>query len=538
MEVKMKKKLTLMAALCMALVCLMSMTAAAAGTATIAQCIISGSNQITVVASVSGVTSDDGNLYLFELKPYQSSITGRTDYCATAANAATVTFVTTLDQGTANSKLYSKFVIAAVQGGKFTQVSQEFYITNPEALATHTAANPVTTSIKGITADNAAILALSDLGVQHVSYELAIDRFFQAGATIPYVYNGKTYNFNQAIVAEYDMVMTLFAVQNVEVTMNIVNYYSAATALTVKPGARVSGYRHYAFNTDEQLGAESIEALMSFLASRYSNQATGLISNWIIGNEVNNNNPWYYAGNYNVTNFTAEYEKAFRMCYNAIKSENANARVLTCIDQRWNWEDGTANQYAAKKFIDAFTTDVAMHGNVDWGVAWHPHPVPLTAAKFWDMPSAYKALKLIDHTSSTKMINPQNMEVFTNYMAQPAYLSPTGQVRYIIVSEILFNSQTSNEATQAASFAYAYKLAEQNPYIKGFIVHRTVDNVYEKTSDGISCGLYNCDANGLPTTTKQIYDVFKYIDTAQSDAYTAFALPIIGASSWAALGVK
>jgi hypothetical protein len=538
MEGKMKKKLTLWAALCMTFVCLMAMTVSAAGTATIAQCIISGSNQITVVAAVSGVTSDDGNLYLFEMKPYQSSITGRTDYCAVAANGSTVTFVTTLDQGTANSKLYSKFVVAALQGGKYTQVSQEYYITNPEIVATHTAENPVTTSIKGLTVDNAAILSLTDLGVQHASYELAINRFFQAGATIPYTYNGKVYNFNQSVVAEYDMVMTLLASQNVEVTMNIVNYYDAATAITVKPTARVSGYRHYAFNTDEQQGAESIEALMSFLAQRYSNPATGLISNWIIGNEVNNNNPWYYAGNYNVSDYTLEYEKAFRMCYNAIKSENANARVLTCIDQRWNWEDGTANQYGAKKFIDAFTTDVTQHGNVDWGVAWHPHPVPLTAAKFWDMPSAYKALKLIDHTTNTKMINPQNMEVFTNYMCQPAYLSPTGNVRYIIVSEILFNSQTSNEATQAASFAYAYKLAETNPYIQGFIVHRAVDNVYEKTSDGIACGLYNCDANGIPTTQKQIYDVFKYIDTPLSDAYTQFALPIIGASSWAALGVK
>ena len=51
--------------------------------------------------------------------------------------------------------------------------------------------------------------------------------------------------------------MTLFATQQVEVTMNVVNYYNAATAMTVKPGARKAGYRHYAFNTDEQQGAES-----------------------------------------------------------------------------------------------------------------------------------------------------------------------------------------------------------------------------------------------------------------------------------------
>lgn len=535
----MKKKLTLWAVLCLTFVCLMQMTAVAAGNVTINKCVISGGNQITVVATAPAVVpSDDNNYYLFELKTYQNAIGNRQDFCAIAPKGGTMTFVTSLDFNTAASKLTSKFVVAVKVGGVYTQVSQEYYITNPEAVATHTAANPVTTSIKGITADNVAIMALSDLGVQHASYELAIDRFFVPGASVPFSYNGKVYNFNQGVLAEYDMIMQLFAAQKVEVTMNLVNYYNAATALTVKPTGRVAGYRHYAFNTDEQLGAESIEALMAFLAARYSNPATGIISNWIIGNEVNNNNPWYFAGNYNVNGFTAEYEKAFRMCYNAIKGQNANARVLTCIDQRWTWEDGTANQYGAKKFIDAFNTFVATHGNIDWGVAWHPHPVPLTAAKFWDMPAAYRSLNLVTNSANTRMINPQNMNVFTSYMSQPAYLAPNGQVRYIIVSEILFNSMNSSEAVQAASFAYAYKLAAQNPLIKGFIVHRTVDNIYEKTSDKIACGLYNCDANGFPTTPKQIYNVFKYIDTPQSAAYTQFALPIIGAGSWAALGCK
>ena len=107
-----------------------------------------------------------------------------------------------------------------------------------------------------------------------------------------------------------------------------------------------------------------------------------------------------------------------------------------------------------------------------------------------------------------------------------------------MISEILFNSLNGGEAVQAASFAYAYKLAAQNPYIKAFIVHRMVDSPYEKASDKIACGLYNCDANGWASTPKQIYDVFKYIDTTQSAAYTSFALPIIGASSWAQLGVN
>ena len=186
----MKKKLTFYAVIGLLLVCLMQITAMAAGNVTINQCVISGSNQITVIATApSAVPSDDNNYYLFELKPYQSSIGSRQDFCAQAAKAGTITFVTTLDEGTAVSKLYSKFVVAVKTGGTFTAVSQEFYITNPEIIATHTAVNPVPLSIKGITADNAAILALSDLGVQHASYELAIDRFFQPGATLPYVYS-------------------------------------------------------------------------------------------------------------------------------------------------------------------------------------------------------------------------------------------------------------------------------------------------------------------------------------------------------------
>ena len=204
-------------------------------------------------------------------------------------------------------------MVAAKAGGAYTAVSQEFYITNPEALATHTAPNPVTTSIKGITADNAAIMALSDLGVQHASYELAIDRFFVPGAGVPYVYNGKPYSFNQGVVAEYDMIMALFASQKLEVTMNIVNYYNAATALTVKPSGRSGKYRHYAFNTDEQLGAESIEALMAFLTERYSNPATGLISNWIIGNEVNARTSWWYTNSTSMDLNVNIYVKAFRI---------------------------------------------------------------------------------------------------------------------------------------------------------------------------------------------------------------------------------
>lgn len=535
----MKKRLGLWSLLCVLFVMTLQMTAVAAEKATISSCIISGKDEVKVTVQIpSIVESDDANYYLFELKPYQNDIGNRTDYCGVTIKNAVVTFSARLHYKQADSRLYSKFVAAIFKDGQYVAISDMAYITNPEAIADYTVANPKTTSIKGITADNAAILDLEELGVQHASYEMGVNRFFAPSVSgyVNYNFGGKTYQFNKDIVSQFDMVMSVFESQKVEVTMNLVNYYADETLFTIKPNARKAGYTHYAYNTDEQYGVESLEALIAFLAERYSGHGHGLISNWIIGNEVNNNNPWYYSGDYQVDDYVTEYEKAYRMFYNGIKAVNANARVLTCIDQRWTWEDGTANQYGAKRFLDIFHARIRSHGDIDWGIAWHPHPVPLYAPKFWDMPAGYKSLNLVTHATNTKMISPMNMEVFTNYMTQPTMLNNKGQVRYIIVSEILFNSSSAtveaSEELQAAAFAYAYKLADKNPYIKAFIVHRIVDSPQEQASDGISCGLYHCDANGMPTDKKKIYDVYKYIDTEQSDAYTKFALPIIGAGSW------
>lgn len=53
-----------------------------------------------------------------------------------------------------------------------------------------------------------------------------------------------------------------------------------------------------------------------------------------------------------------------------------------------------------------------------------------------------------------------------------------------------------------------------------------------KLQTAMACGLRH--SNGTP---KFAYDVYKFMDHPNS-TYTDFALPIIGASSWAQLGVQ
>jgi hypothetical protein len=87
----------------------------------------------------------------------------------------------------------------------------------------------------------------------------------------------------------------------------------------------------------------------------------------------------------------------------------------------------------------------------------------------------------------------------------------------------------TNESIQAAAMVYAYKLAAQNPYIEGIIIHREVDNAAEIVSDGMAVGIMT--STGVP---KQAYAAFKIMDTGNTD----YLLPILGASSWAQLGVN
>jgi len=126
----MKKFVTFLAAAVLA--ALMSAPAMAEGQLNITSCTTDGSS---VNVSISGTASgDDGNYYLFELKPWEDSIGSRTDYAVSAAAGETI-LTTSLNHGSSNSRLNSKFAVAVHSGSGYTQVSNVMYITNPEACA-------------------------------------------------------------------------------------------------------------------------------------------------------------------------------------------------------------------------------------------------------------------------------------------------------------------------------------------------------------------------------------------------------------------
>ena len=497
--------------------------------AKIESCKLDGeTGRIVVTAAGDGIpVSDDKYYYLFALNTYDEEIGEGAEYIAREYKDNTAELTAALNFNHSGSRLYKKFVIAVKKDDKFVRVSSPSYITNPEAIARYPSVYVTPASKKGLLVDPNKLRGseLDDLGVKQAAYNIPVARILgpttsSAYPSINYTYNGKTYTFNGQVVAEYDLVFGTLTAKGISTTAIILNNYSGAYTQLIHPQARSgSTAPYYMFNGAEESGVEYMAAVGSFLAERYSDNKHGKISNWVIANEINARKEWNYMAYTDIDTYVEEYAKAFRVFYTAIKSMSGSARVYISIDQQWDRNIKGNKNYDGRDVLDVFNKKISSTGNIDWGLAQHPYNVPLTEARIW------KSSKYVTHNANTSMVTMANIEVLTDYMQQKQFLTENGEVRSILLSEQGYTSQ-AGEALQAAAFAYAYYKTEANPHIDGFLLNRQTD-AGEEVAQGLSFGL-NHQGGGA----KQIYNVFKYIDTAEHAAYTDFAKSIIGISSW------
>lgn len=504
----------------------------AAEFAQIDECLINAeTGKIDVKMSAHGIAvSDDGYYYLFEEKTYEDGLTD-TEYIVEEPKDVDLSFSVNLNYNTADSRLFSKFVVAIKKNGRFMPISEPRYITNPEAIAANYLSFGNTDSKKGLLVDPEKLAGseLDDLGVKHAAYNIPLSRILGETTsshypTVYYTYNGRSYAFNGQIVAEYDYIFSTLTKKGITTTAIILNDMSPGHMSLIHPKARSGGKApYYAFNATDEAGTEYIAAVASFLASRYSDNRHGKVVNWVIGNEINARREWNYIEYMDTDSYVKEYVDAFRIFYNAILSINGSARVYVSLDQQWVKSLYSNGGYGSKEILDALNIYVKKHGNIDWGVAFHPYNYPLTSAKAWS--TSGKAGSHVLDSESTPVVSIRNIHVLTDYLQKEENLTDAGEVRHVILSEMGYTSSAGQDL-QAASFVYAYKVIEANKYIDSMLLSRETDASSE-VADGLALGI-----NTLGGVRKSIYNAFKYVDTAQSSEHTDFALGVIGISSW------
>ena len=493
--------------------------AAAARTVAITSCTIQGANVVAQVHADQVPAGDDGLYYLFANEVYQDGAAGKA--VATAQIAADAQLVAPLGFGTPDNNLMRKFMIMVKRGNSMVQVSNERYITNPEAVATQTTPRN-DHGIKGLLPNSADAATFKDLGVAQLIYNFYLGDIVGPSSdpalpTIEFPYCGHVYQFNTKALQNYDGYASFCQSNGFQLTVTLLNNKTAAGADLIHPGAR-DGHAcpGYAMNTKEPGGTEHLKAIATFLAARYSGtDGHGKIDNWIIGNEVNARTEWYHLNSTNLEYNVSEYVKAFRIFYNGIKSVNANARVYNSIDQEWG-RKSNPGCFLSRQYLDRFTDIINREGNIDWGLSFHPYNSPLYDPYAWKQQACW-----VRADYSTPYITMENIDLLTNYMTQPGYLAPNGQVRSISISEIGFTSSYGEDA-QLASIVYGYLMAASNPHIDAFMLFREVDDAHEMQSN-IAQGLKRPDGSQKPA-----YQIYKAMGTGGQAAAAAQASQIIG----------
>ena len=466
--------------------------------------------------------SDDGNLYLFQVRTWESESDLSSDPVAVQALSHHICFEVPYSR----TCLFSRYVPAVLADGSFVPVASGKYLTNPEALAPNQDAYPEIASKKGLLLDpnTFGTEKLTKLNIKRAVYNIPLSMIMGKSTnpdlpSFEYPYDGETYYFNTAVIAAYDNTFKYLSDSGIYTTAIILNDWNDAYPEMVHPQSRekTKNSLYYAFNTEEERGAKLMEAAALFLAERYSTGQFGMVHDWVIANEVNQQTSWNYMATSDLSYYTASFERSFRTFYNAIRSRYANANVYFSIDHDWNDNGGDNTKwFNGREFLYMFNKYALQGGNYDWSLSVHPYPSPLTRVNYWK--------KDYDMTENAEQVTIMNLSSLTDVMRKDSFLNPAGEVRDIAITELGFSSY-SGEKLQAAAFAYCYYIIEDNPYISSFLMNRQTDAL-EEIQGGLALGVYNTDL-----TDKYISDVYANIDGDDSGKYEEFTLNILGADS-------
>ena len=260
------------------------------------------------------------------------------------------------------------------------------------------------------------------------------------------------------------------------------------------------------------LNAADMDGITEMARIMHEVAATGPGQDYIIGNEVNIRK-WAYISYVGDEQYIREYMQVFRVAYNAIKSADANARVFICLDHNWDrdhpeeyWEHYCVID--SEDFLTMFNEMIREEGNIDWCLAYHPHLVPLTYAKFWDNTEPYTSL-----VDNDRMATVQNLSVVTDLLTQEDFLNTQGEVRDVMATEVTYSANQGADVQGAAIYA-AYMSVLYNPYVETIVINQDPQP----------------DINGI--FTDKAREVYENMDGPNAYAYDWWAKQVIGITDW------
>ncbi len=472
-----KRVLSLLFAVSLAFICVVTPVDASAANVTDPNSVNNSSSSAVIVGAdivvsatfPSKPSSDDGKVYLFELRTYHYGIPDGAQPVASCAAASSVSLSIPLDHNDGVPRLYNKFVYAVKRGGVWTLINNAQYVSNPEVLSTNKRTR-VERPLKAMQHGNIANVCLNGAGDANPNYS--------------------------------DLHMVVYT----DVRDSVCSDASCRNGSGDSHPIKANPINQYMLNANDDAGINALIADMTHYAS------VSWTQDYVIGNEVNER-CWNYMPYCDWDTYVNKYIQAFRVCYTAIKANNACANVYTSIDQVWDKNANSFEYIDGKDFLSMFNTKIKQNGNIDWNLTIHPYPNPLYYPKFWDMSGVANGSMYTAQVKNDQVLTFLNLSAVTNVMTQSSYLSPKGTVRDIIISEIGMGSNAGVEA-QAAALCASWAAFERNPYVTQYLY-------------------LEYDVNGFyPTLTGKARECYDAMGTPKEGEYMSWAMGVIGINDW------
>lgn len=466
-----------------------------------------GRMQVKAVISKK-VASKDDYYYLFQVNPVTNRLSKKVARLKkpSGRNKSIVFKLKTKDHP---EYIMSKYALAVKTKSpkklsSYQIISNTRYVQSPEKTAVYKTAYQLGATKKGL--QTTTISELEDTKAKHDFLNLAVSTICSGPSMITYKYNGKKYSFDA--LYGYRNLVSYCNRKGIPVTMQLNLDWTDCTKDLIYVNAPASGFRYYAWDPYEKASRQKMEAMFSYLGEIFGTDDC-YISNWILGNEVNSCDRYFYAGNISESNYIKLYSETFRCLYNAVRSTRASSKCFVCLDQYWNntWEN-----FAGKNIVNGLHANLKkMQSGVNWNLAYHAYPFPLTEPAFWSGKYAHNT----PNNPSAEVISLINISALTNYIK-----TNFGSKTRIILSEQGFTSSKGQDI-QAAAVSLAYYIAACNPMIDAFIVRSYQDEGHE-VAQGLAMGLKG----------KKAFSVFQKMDTSKSLSYTSSYLNSQVGGNW------
>ncbi|MGI8952520.1 MAG: DUF5722 domain-containing protein [Chitinophagaceae bacterium] len=440
-------------------------------------------------------------------------------------------FVTVNDTG--YDRLYSRWVIASKNGKNYQLQSFAHYADDVYDAANQYLPEEKPANKKGLAGFAAGSIEqdLTDLNIKNITINVVLPNFISLTPTeYSYTFNGQTYYFNPGAVNNFEKTIKLCSDNDIIVTALVLIPRNITGPLkSIFVYAKANAGVHTMANITSLTGLNYYAAVVGFLAERYGrpDKKYGIISNWVIHNEVDNASYWANAGTSQMEYYTELYDRSARTVYYTVRQYNPAAKVFLCFTHFWA-SAARAGDFAPKDMLTVINKLSNKEGDYEWGIAYHPYAEDLRDPKPWDD----KDVTLDLNTS--KYITPKNIGLIDEWLRMKAHLYKGLKVRTLMFTEQGVDTKSYSKEdllTQAAGLAYMWKKCSRLPTLEAFDYHLQTDNHYE---NGMMFGLWTVKegTKGSPDKKKPSWYVYQKAGTPSEDDAFAFALPIIGISNW------